>query len=43
MIGGNAYKPDDILRAKNGKTIEVKKYRCRRKISSCRLFMLCSR
>ncbi len=24
MIGGNAYKPDDILTAKNGKTIEVK-------------------
>ena len=24
MIGGNAYKPDDILRAKNGKTIEVR-------------------
>ncbi|GHS88242.1 cytosol aminopeptidase [Campylobacterota bacterium] len=24
MIGGDAYKPDDILRAKNGKTIEVK-------------------
>ncbi len=24
MIGGNAYKPDDILKAKNGKTIEVK-------------------
>ncbi len=24
MVGGNAYKPDDILRAKNGKTIEVK-------------------
>lgn len=23
MIGGNAYKPDDILKAKNGKTIEV--------------------
>ncbi|MDR2638547.1 MAG: leucyl aminopeptidase [Helicobacteraceae bacterium] len=24
MIGGKAYKPDDVLRAKNGKTIEVK-------------------
>lgn len=24
MIGGNAYKPDDVLKAKNGKTIEVK-------------------
>ncbi len=24
MIGGNAYKPDDVLTAKNGKTIEVK-------------------
>ncbi|MBS9782828.1 MAG: leucyl aminopeptidase [Arcobacter sp.] len=24
MIGGDAYKPDDILKAKNGKTIEVK-------------------
>lgn len=24
MISGNAYKPDDILRAKNGKTIEVR-------------------
>ena len=24
MVGGNAYKPDDVLRAKNGKTIEVK-------------------
>lgn len=24
MIGGNAYKPDDVLRAKNGKTIEVR-------------------
>ncbi len=24
MIGGNAYKPDDILVAKNGKTIEIK-------------------
>ncbi|MDR0407957.1 MAG: leucyl aminopeptidase [Campylobacteraceae bacterium] len=24
MIGANAYKPDDILRAKNGKTIEVR-------------------
>ncbi len=24
MVGGNAYKPDDILRAKNGKTIEVR-------------------
>ncbi len=24
MIGGNAYKPDDVLVAKNGKTIEVK-------------------
>ncbi len=24
MIGGNAYKPDDILIAKNGKTIEVR-------------------
>ncbi|MEA3289149.1 MAG: leucyl aminopeptidase [Campylobacterota bacterium] len=24
MIGGDAYKPDDILTAKNGKTIEVK-------------------
>lgn len=24
MIGGNAYKPDDVLRASNGKTIEVK-------------------
>ena len=24
MLGGNAYKPDDILRAKNGKTIEVR-------------------
>ncbi|MFZ2890228.1 leucyl aminopeptidase [Sulfuricurvum sp.] len=24
MIGGNAYKPDDVLRAKNGKSIEVR-------------------
>jgi len=24
MIGGDAYKPDDILKAKNGKTIEVR-------------------
>ena len=24
MIGGNAYKPDDILKARNGKTIEVR-------------------
>jgi len=24
MIGGNAYKPDDVLRAKSGKTIEVR-------------------
>jgi len=24
MIGGNAYKPDDVLRATNGKTIEVR-------------------
>lgn len=24
MVGGNAYKPDDILKAKNGKTIEVR-------------------
>ncbi len=24
MIGGDAYKPDDVLKAKNGKTIEVK-------------------
>lgn len=24
MIGGNAYKPDDVLRAKNGKTIEIR-------------------
>ncbi|RXJ92890.1 leucyl aminopeptidase [Malaciobacter molluscorum] len=24
MIGGNAYKPDDVLTARNGKTIEVK-------------------
>lgn len=24
MVGGDAYKPDDILRAKNGKTIEVR-------------------
>jgi leucyl aminopeptidase len=24
MIGGNAYKPDDVLKAKNGKTIEVR-------------------
>lgn len=24
MIGGNSYKPDDILKAKNGKTIEVR-------------------
>ena len=24
MIGGNAYKPDDILKAKNGKAIEVR-------------------
>ncbi len=24
MVGGNAYKPDDILKAKNSKTIEVK-------------------
>ena len=24
MIGGNAYKPDDVLMAKNGKTIEVR-------------------
>ena len=24
MVGGNAYKPDDVLIAKNGKTIEVK-------------------
>ncbi|KIM10669.1 MAG: aminopeptidase A [Sulfuricurvum sp. PC08-66] len=24
MIGGNAYKPDDVLRAKNGVTIEVR-------------------
>ena len=24
MIGGNAFKPDDILKAKNGKTIEVR-------------------
>ena len=24
MIGGNAYKPDDILKVKNGKTIEVR-------------------
>ena len=24
MIGGNAYKPDDVLRAKNGTTIEVR-------------------
>ena len=23
MVGGNAYKPDDIIKAKNGKTIEV--------------------
>ncbi len=24
MIGGNAYKPDDVLTAKNGKTIEIR-------------------
>ncbi len=24
MVGGDAYKPDDVLRAKNGKTIEVR-------------------
>jgi leucyl aminopeptidase len=24
MIGGNAYKPDDVLKARNGKTIEVR-------------------
>ncbi len=24
MIGGNAYKPDDVLKAKNGKSIEVR-------------------
>jgi len=24
MVGGNAYKPDDVLKAKNGKTIEVR-------------------
>lgn len=24
MIGGNSYKPDDILKAKNGKTIEIR-------------------
>ena len=24
MVSGNAYKPDDVLRAKNGKTIEVR-------------------
>ena len=24
MIGGDAYKPDDVLKAKNGKTIEVR-------------------
>ncbi len=24
MIGSNAYKPDDVLRAKNGKTIEIR-------------------
>jgi leucyl aminopeptidase len=24
MVNGNAYKPDDVLRAKNGKTIEVR-------------------
>lgn len=24
MIGGNAYKPDDVLKARNGKTVEVK-------------------
>lgn len=24
MIGGNAFKPDDVLKAKNGKTIEVR-------------------
>ena len=24
MLGGNAYKPDDVLRAKNGKTIEIR-------------------
>ncbi|MDR0665616.1 MAG: leucyl aminopeptidase [Helicobacteraceae bacterium] len=24
MIGGDAYKPDDVLKAKNGKTIEIK-------------------
>ncbi|MRJ01871.1 MAG: leucyl aminopeptidase [Epsilonproteobacteria bacterium] len=24
MVGGDAYKPDDIIRAKNGKTIEVR-------------------
>ncbi len=24
MIGGNAYKPDDVLRAKNGTTVEVR-------------------
>jgi len=24
MIGGNAYKPDDILKSKNGKTVEIK-------------------
>ncbi len=24
MIGGDAYKPDDVLVAKNGKTIEVR-------------------
>ena len=24
MIGGNAYKPDDVLKAKNGKTIEIR-------------------
>ncbi len=24
MIGGDAFKPDDVLKAKNGKTIEVR-------------------
>ncbi len=24
MIGGNAYKPDDVLKARNGKTIEIR-------------------
>ena len=35
MVSGNAQRPGDIVKSFSGKSIEILKYGCRRKISSC--------